>query len=259
VLERRDFPGGVAALVSTRLESSGFLAAFTERTGGVSTGSFRSLNLGLGSGDEVSLVRENRRRVREALSIAPFASGHQVHGAHVAHVDPSRAGAGFEDAGTNFPRTDALVTSWPGLPLAVIAADCVPVALADPRAGRLAVVHAGWRGVAAGIIEEAMRAFDAPERLGAAIGPAVGADHYEVGEDVASAVLSAADGDAVLVRSGSTLCLDLPGTVEGILRRAGVRQIERARACTACEPERFFSHRRDGPCGRQALVAVRLA
>jgi polyphenol oxidase len=256
MLERRDLGEGMAALVSTRLASDGFLVVFTERTGGASLGSFASLNLG-GRGDDRSLVVENRRRVAGALDLPGFACPEQVHGTRMVRVGPKRALAGFDGAVAKVAGADALATSSAGVGMAVFGADCVLMALADPGAGTTSVVHAGWRGVAAGMVGAAVAAFNHPGRVRAAIGPAIGPDHYEVGRDVALAVSAATEGGAITKRAGTALHLDLPGTVARILREHGVRSIERASECTACEPERFFSHRRDGTTGRQALIAAR--
>jgi len=249
---------GISFLVSRRLESDGFLVACTERTGGASAKPFASLNLGLRSGDDVGAVAENRRRVIGALGIEPFACVRQQHGARVVRAGPSRAGGGFLDPEGALGDADGMVTTSRGVPMAVLAADCVPVALADPSSGRLAVVHAGWRGVAAGVLRSALRPFPRPADVRAVIGPAVGPDHYEVGEDVALAVSAATERGAVTSRVGRSLRLDLPATVARILRESGLTRLERAEECTACLPRRFFSHRRDGPgTGRQALIAVR--
>jgi polyphenol oxidase len=259
MLERRT-EKGVSFLVAPRLEAAGFLVACTERTGGVSAKPFASLNMGLRSGDDVEAVRENRRRVVAALGIQPFACVRQQHTSRVVRAGPSRAGAGFEDPDQALGDADGMVTTSKGVAMAVLAADCVPVALADPSTGRLAIVHAGWRGIAAGIVREALRHFADPSEVRGVIGPAVGPDHYEVGEDVALAVSAATEGGAVTKRDGSSLRLDLPGTVARILREAGVTKVDRAEECTACLPRRFFSHRREGPgTGRQAMIAVRLA
>jgi len=245
--------------VSRRLESDGFLVACTERTGGTSAKPFASLNLGLRSGDDVEAVRENRRRVIGALGIDPFACVRQLHGARVVRAGPARAGGGFMDPDEALADADGIVTTSRAVPLAVLAADCVPVALADPSSGRLAVVHAGWRGVAAGVLRSALRPFPRPAEVRAVIGPAVGPDHYEVGEDVALAVSAATERGAVTSRVGASLRLDLPATVARILRESGVTRLERSEECTACLPRRFFSHRRDGAgTGRQALVGVRV-
>ncbi|HEY3208332.1 MAG TPA: peptidoglycan editing factor PgeF [Actinomycetota bacterium] len=256
-MDRRVLEGGVHVLVPERLESDGFLVAFTERAGGVSEDAFRSLNLGLRCGDDPARALENRRRVCGAVGVPPFALVRQVHGARVVRAGRKRIGAGFEDPSTALGSADAIVTSSCGVALAVLAADCVPVVLADPAAGRLAVVHAGWRGVAQGVLGSAVGCFPNPAAVRAAVGPAIGRDHYEVGDEVASAVSMACPGGAVTTRSGSRLLLDLPATVSKILTALGVRSIDREEVCTACEPDRFFSHRRDGITGRQALVAMR--
>jgi YfiH family protein len=258
VLDRRNLPNGVIALVSSALESEGLLAAFTERERGTSTGAFRSLNLGLRTGDDLDRVAANRSRVCEALSIPHFACGRQVHGANLERVGPERADAGFTDPSSAFDATDALITSDAGTALAILTADCFPLALADPRRGTLMVVHAGWRGIAAGIIGRAVAAFDDPHYVMAAVGPGIGVDHYEVGEDVAAAVTAGAETEAVVRTNGGRVHLDLAATVQRSLRGHGVRHIETADVCTACEEERFFSYRRDGVTGRQALIAMRL-
>src|SRR2546425_11110537 len=127
--ERRVLDHDVAVLVAPRLESDGFLVAFSERSGGLSDGPFRGLNLGLKSGDDPDVVRDNRRRLIGALGIPAFACPRQVHSTNVVRVGPESAGRGFDDPAHGIPATDALVTSSPGVPIAVLAADCVPVAL----------------------------------------------------------------------------------------------------------------------------------
>jgi hypothetical protein len=257
MLDRRT-EGGVTFLTSKRLESDGFLVACTERTGGASAGRFASLNLGLRSGDDVDAVVENRGRVIAALDVEPFACVRQKHGARIVRAGPARKGAGFLDPDEALGDADGIVTTSKGVAIAVLAADCVPVALADPGTGRLSVVHAGWRGVAAGILRGALQAFASPGDVRAVIGPAIGPDHYEVGEDVALAVSAATERGAVTSKVGSSLRLDLPATVARILREAGVTKVEKADECTACLPKRFYSHRRDGEGGgRQAMIAVR--
>jgi polyphenol oxidase len=257
MLDRRT-ESGIPFLTSKRLESDGFLVACTERTGGASTGRFASLNLGLRSGDDIEAVKENRARVIGALEIDPFACVRQKHGARIVRAGPARKGAGFLDPDEALGDADGIVTTSKGVPIAVLTADCVPVALADPATGRLSVLHAGWRGVAAGILPAALRAYANPADVRAVIGPAIGPDHYEVGEDVALAVSAATERGAVTSKVGSSLRLDLPGTIARILREGGVTKVERSEECTACLPKRFYSHRRDGEGGgRQAMVAVR--
>jgi YfiH family protein len=256
-LERRTFPSGVAALVPAALEDAGFTVAFTERSGGFSDGVFSSLNLGLRSGDDPDLVKRNRQRLAASVGVGRFASAKQIHGARIERVGADRSGSGFFDAAGAFDGADGLLTEDPGVALAVLTADCVPVVLAAPKAGRLVVVHAGWRGIAAGIVGKAIAEFDRPSEVVAAVGPAIGPDHYEVGEDVALAVGEASPAGAVTRREGARLLLDLPSSVAAILEDAGVRSISRTDLCTACREDRFFSHRRDGITGRQGVVAVR--
>jgi len=256
-MDRRLLDGGISVLVPEGLESDGFLVAFTERGGGVSKDAFRSLNLGLRCGDEPGNALKNRQRLCRALGMPPFSLARQVHGTRVVVAERGREGAGFEDPSTAIGDADAIVTSVRGVPVAVLAADCVPVALAHSPTGRLAVAHAGWRGVAGGVLQAALGYFDKPSEVLAAVGPAVGPDHYEVGEEVAGAVSGASEQGAITTRKDSRIHLNLPATVTRILRELGVRDIEWDEACTACEADRFFSHRRDGVTGRQALLAMR--
>lgn len=258
-LERRHLGNRAYALVSTSMEADGFLAAFTERTGGLSRERrFASLNLSYSSGDAADIVAANRDRVTVALGTGPFAVGGQVHGTRLAAVGPKRAGAGYLGSDGVIPATDGLHTRSRGIAMAVATADCVPVILVSPADGRTCVVHAGWRGVAGGIVGKAAAMFDDPRTVRAAIGPAAGGCCYEVGEDVALAVSASVPGGAVVSGSGSKRMLDLPASIARTLRSAGIRRIEQADLCTIHESRRFFSHRRDGPCGRQFAIGMRL-
>ncbi len=216
------------------------------------------MNLGLGSGDDVERVRSNRRRACAALGIEPFSSPGQVHGSRVVRVGPKRKGAGFGEPASALAGVDAVVTSSRRMPLAILTADCVPVAMCDPAAGTFAVAHAGWRGLVAGVLQATLRVFDDPSRVKAIIGPAIGPDHYEVGEDVALAVAAASSGGVRTRRQRGRLLLDLPGAAATILKESGVRAVAVSGECTACDPDRFYSHRRDGLTGRHALIATRL-
>jgi len=249
---------GMAVLLSPRAEADGFLVAFTERSGGVSRGAFDSLNLGLLTEDEPERVSENRSRVCAALGIRPFACGRQVHGGRVERVGLRRAGAGFSDPAEAVAGADGLVTSSREVPLSVLVADCVPLALFAPARGVLEVVHAGWRGLASGIVPAALRRLGEPNGVRAAIGPSIGVDHYEVGGKVALAVASASEAPARTRRSGGRLYLDLAATVAADLEERGVRVVEWSGECTACLPDRFFSYRRDGRTGRHALIGAKL-
>lgn len=246
------------ALVAPGLERRGFLAAFTERTGGHSEPPYRSLNLGLRTGDQVERVRSNRRRLVAALELPPFAVARQIHGAEVVHVGADRAGAGFADRSDAVGRADILATSERSVPLAVLSADCLPIALASAAERLVVAVHAGWRGLARGALQRAVGLFRKPPGVAAALGPAIGPCHYEVGPEVVEAVDAAAPGGAVWRRRASERFLDLAGTTARSLAALGIVEIEHADLCTACQSERFFSHRRDGVTGRQGMVVMRL-
>ena len=209
---------------------------FTDRRGGVSTGPYSSLNLGLNTADDEAAVVENRRRVAERVGI-PLALSHQVHGAEVR--DWSSPG-GFMDPPA-VGEADGHTTTERNLGLVVLVADCLPVALSSPT--RVAMLHCGWRGLAAGILERALERFD--ERPAASIGPGIGPCCYEVGQEV-----FAAFGMAVAAT------IDLKAIARARLEAGGVEQINDVGMCTSCRPDLFFSHRRDGGVtGRQAGIA----
>ncbi len=257
-MERRTVDG-VTFLVAGEMESRGFFVAYTERTGGVSESPFDTLNLGYATGDRAEHVRENRERLAGALGIPAFAVAKQEHGSNLVRGGEKRAGAGFGGPPSPLGGADALAVSRPGVAVAVLVADCVPLALVSVDQGLLVAVHAGWRGMAAGVVAHALRTFERPGIVLASIGPAIGPCHYEVGEDVALAVAAGSEAGAITERRDGRLFLDLPGTVARVLRGAGVRRIEKAETCTACERDRFFSHRRDAETGRQAMVGLRVA
>jgi YfiH family protein len=205
-----------------------YLVAFTTRAGGVSEGPYSSLDLG--QEDAPARVAENRRRACAALEVdaALLAANRQVHGGIV-----RRAEAGIETA-----PGDGLWTDEPGVPLLVKTADCLPIALAaSSGAPALALLHAGWRGLAAGIVEAGVAALGGRRPLAAAIGPAIGPCCYEIGPEVAARF------DRDLVRGG---LLDLWAAGERALRRAGVERVVRFDLCTHCDEASFFSHRRSG-------------
>jgi YfiH family protein len=209
----------------------GATALFTTRRGGVSQGPYASLNLGLWTDDDPAHVRENRERVRQETGTQRLAQGRQVHGTRVI-VD----GDGVQEA-------DGQVRTARGVAAMVLVADCLPVALAGPHAA--GVVHSGWRGLAGGVLEAGVEALGGGP-VTAAIGPGIGPCCYEVGDEVR----------AVFGTEGRTL--DLKAIARRRLEKAGVEEIHDCELCTACDPERFFSHRRDhGVTGRQAGVAWR--
>jgi YfiH family protein len=223
---------------------------FTTRRGGVSAGAYASLNLGLWTDDEPAHVHANRDRLAAATGIerGRFAQGRQVHGTHV------RALGAPPDPHEEPAPHDGQATSVPGVAPIVLVADCLPIALAAP--GAVAMLHAGWRGLAGGVIAEGVRALrelDGGEPVIAAIGPGAGACCYQVGEEVHAAF--AAHGDEA--RCGRNL--DLKAIARRELEAAGVAEVHDVGICTMCtDPELFFSHRRDGGVtGRQAGVVWR--
>lgn len=239
----------------------GIRAFFTTRHGGGSQEPWASLNLGLGVGDSEDTVRSNRRLV-DAVAGAPVTFASQVHGSGVALV----AAPEILSPGVTVPppEVDALVTSATGVPLGVYVADCVPVLLADPRSGVVAVAHAGRPGVELGVVGAAVAAMlesgARVEDLRAVVGPAVCGDCYEVPADLAARVGERVPA-AVARTSWGTPSLDLPGAVLAQLSRAGVGVVTHIARCTRTD-EAFFSHRRSSaqghPAGRFAGVVVRL-
>jgi YfiH family protein len=222
----------------------GATAAFSTRVGGVSEPPFDGLNLGVFTGDEQGAVVENRHRLAAALGFPSerVAIGRQVHGAELSTHGGPQAPSPFAEPGSAIAEVDGHVTAESDLALLVFVADCVPVALSGP--GGVAMLHCGWRGLAAGIIERGAVAVGATD---AVIGPSIGPCCYEVGEGVLDAFASLGDG----IASGAML--DLPEATRHLLREAGVERVEAAGLCTSCESDLFFSHRRDeGRTGRQA-------
>jgi purine-nucleoside/S-methyl-5'-thioadenosine phosphorylase / adenosine deaminase len=223
---------------------SGATAAFSTRLGGVSEGPFASLNLGILTEDSADSVAENRKRLATALGLSPqqVVIGRQVHGVEVALHTAPQSPAPFPEPGVETPEVDGHVTAEPGLAALVFVADCLPVALSGP--GGVAMLHCGWRGLAAGILAKGAAAVEATE---AAIGPGIGSCCYEVGDEVLTAFAGLGEGIA------AGRMLDLAEVARRQLRAAGVERIESADLCTSCEEELFFSHRRDsGRSGRQA-------
>jgi YfiH family protein len=227
-----------------RWEPSGpYEVVFSTRVGGVSEGPYASLNLGRLTGDDVERVDENRRRLCNEVGADAerLALNRQIHSAHVHRAE----------AGSRGRPGDGLWTDEPDLPVVAMTADCLPIVLARSNGERpaVAVLHAGWRGLLAGIVAEGVQVLGG--RLQAAIGPAIGPCCYEVGSEVAQPFTE---------RFGSTVVagrnLDLWSTAERVLRDAGVDHVERVDLCTVCNPELFFSHRRTGkPRGVQGVIA----
>jgi polyphenol oxidase len=220
-------------------------ALITTRDGGVSSGKFASLNLSMRVGDDPRCVARNRAILRACLPAEP-AWLKQVHGTSV--VDAAGA--------TPDAEADGVVTRSPGEVCVVMTADCLPVLLSD-RAGRSAgVAHAGWRGLARGIVENVVRAMPAPPRdIIAYIGPGIGARRYEVGEDVRTAFVGRdpAAASSFAPRQNGTYLADLCDLARRRLAAAGVTEVYGGEFCTASEG-RFFSFRRDRTTGRMASL-----
>jgi YfiH family protein len=228
-------------------------AAFTLRSGGISLAPFDSLNVGIHVGDVPHAVRENRRRVRERLQLpAEPAWIEQVHGTEVADLDAPVMGATV--GGT---AADAVLTRLPRRVCVVQVADCLPVLLAARDGSCVAAAHAGWRGLAAGVLEATIERFGTSSApLIAWLGPAIGAAHFEVGSEVRDAFVSRDLGAAAAFSAnprGRWQC-DLAALARRRLAAAGVTAVFGGECCTYADPSRFFSFRRDGVCGRMAAL-----
>ena len=233
---------------------AGVRAIFTLRTGGVSAGAFASLNLGSHVGDDAFAVAENRRRVAAELGLPaePLWLA-QVHGTTVVEAD----GLAMREAAAPAPQADAALTRRPGRVLAVLVADCLPVLLARRDGAAVAVAHAGWRGLAAGVLEATVAALDgAGDDLLAWLGPAIGPAHFEVGEEVRTAFCQR-DARAAAAFAGNARgrwqC-DLHRLARQRLSALGLRSIHADPSCTYAQAESFYSFRRDGVTGRMAAL-----
>lgn len=232
-------------------------AGFTTRSSGVSTGLYASLNLADHVGDDVDAVTANRATVAGLLDlpVERLAFVRQVHGDQVLVVDSP------DVAGLTEVEADALVTSLRGVALGVLVADCVPVLLADAAAPCIAAVHVGRRGLIAGVLQRTVEAMDqlgaVRERVQAAIGPAVCGGCYELPEDMAHDVHTAAPASLATSYSG-TPAADLRAGAARLLSTVGVGAVELVGGCTVEEPDRWYSYRRDGTTGRFAgVIALR--
>lgn len=222
----------------------GVAHGFFSRSGGVSRGIYRGLNVGRGSKDDPGSVEENRRRVAAYFGAGPdrLASLHQVHSADVVTVSAPHVGAR--------PQADGIVTSTPGLIVCVLTADCGPVLFADANAGVVAAAHAGWKGALTGILEETIAAMEAAgarrSNIAAVLGPTISQENYEVGPEFLDRFVEA-DADNTRwfrpsVQSGHAM-FDLDGYIVDRLQRAGVAA-HSLKICTYADEERFFSYRR---------------
>lgn len=261
---------GIEFLTWPALEDAGVDVVVTTREGGVSSGPYASLNLGLHVGDDERVVVENRRRALGTFdaSLDELVLGAQVHGSNTVVVGAADAGRGARNAAGAVPDTDALVTKATGLVLGALVADCSPIVLVDPEARVLATVHAGWRGTAAGVTAEALSVMCSigarAERVVAGIGPTVAPGSYEVGPEVAAAVQrrlevaapGAPEHRYVLTPSSrGKWLLDVAGANRAELLAAGVPAAQVFTSPLATNDARFYSYRSQGRCGRFALLA----
>jgi YfiH family protein len=232
----------------------------TQRGGGTSAAPYASLNLGGHVGDVADAVAENRRRLREAAGLPgePLWLA-QVHGVTVADLDAGDAAAA--------PRTaDACFTRQAGRICAILTADCLPIVLTAASGTVVAAAHAGWRGLAAGVLEALLDALAQavgvqPQSLMAWLGPAIGPRHFEVGGEVREALLAGDPGATAAFRPNERgrFLADLPALARRRLAGRGVDRIFGSGECTYEAADRYFSHRRDGVTGRQATLIWREA
>lgn len=223
-------------------------AFVTDRFGGVSAGDYATLNLGDHVGDVPDAVRENRRRVAEALDLSPdrLVTVRQVHGSAVLDATSVTASSA----------ADAIVTDEGDLALAILVADCLPMLLVDASSPRFALVHAGWRGLASGVIARALERFRDPRTVHAFIGPSISLEGYQVGPEVAAHFAHVAN--ALVADGGDRSRLDLRHVAARQLLDAGVSDDQVTRSSEVTDGgEVFFSDRARRPCGRFALVARR--
>jgi len=226
-----------------RWHVGGYEVGFTTRQGGGSEGRYASLNLGVMTRDDPQRAAENRRVAcaRLGADYGMLVHNHQIHANRVVRAAPGQAPE----------RADGLWTDEPGVPLLVMTADCLPIVLLRTHGTpAVAVLHAGWKGLLAGIVDNGVKALGRGG-LAAAIGPAIGPCCYGVGEEVAARYRERFGDDVMHGRN-----LDLWASAERALRAAGVPRVDRFDRCTSCEEDMFFSHRRDdGDTGRQGVIA----
>lgn len=237
-------PAGVRALATTRI-------------GGVSPAPWNSFNLGVNTADSPDCVEANRSILREILPPQV-----QIQWMQQVHGGDSLLVRGPPDQ-ERLPQVDALVTSCRNLACVVLTADCLPILVCDRFGDEVAAIHAGWRGLCAGVIESALAQMQAATSdLHVWIGPAIGGDAFEVGEEVLQRFLSSHLIEPNMVgsfcrphpnRQGKYL-IDLAGVAAHQLRRCGVAHVTQSELCTFTDPARFYSYRRDGETGRMAAL-----
>ncbi len=228
----------------------GVRAACTTRLGGVSMAPWGSFNLARHVGDNPEHVGTNRERLRKLLGLATEPAWlNQVHGVEVAVLDANLTSA--------VPDADASVTSRPGMACVVMVADCLPVLFTTRDGSRVGAAHAGWRGLAAGVLEQTVRAIGVPgNQLRAWLGPCISREHFEVGDEVREEFARKyASAQSCFERNArGRWQADLIGLARHCLENLGVLDVSGGKWCTYRDRERFYSHRRDGKCGRNAAL-----
>jgi hypothetical protein len=249
----------IEVIQSPLLREAGFAHGFSLRTGGVSRRPFDSANLGRAIGDDPEDVAENHRRLapRIGYSVDALYESSQVHGAGV--VDPISDRTVLDVRAT---QADALIARRAGDAVGVRTADCVPVLIGDVRSGAAAAIHAGWRGVVAGVTRAAVQGLTSrgsrATDLVVALGPHIRAERFEVGMDVAEQIRGSAFGAEVVVgesAAGKPL-VDLTRALRAQLHALGIERVDDVGGCTLAEPERFFSYRRDGAASGRHLAVI---
>lgn len=239
---------------------------FSSRPGGLSAPPYESLNLGFHVNDSDTHVLTNRERFTQSfgMELDSVVCAEQVHGNKVAVVTKSDAGSGSAAFSGSIPGTDALITNSPGIPLMLFFADCVPLFILDPVNKAIGLAHAGWKGTALKIGAETLRVMTDtfgtdPNQCIAAIGPSIEGCCYNVSQEVAQRILEASGDERVVVNTNQDLSrINLKLANRSILVNAGIPETNIAVSdlCTACNPEHFFSYRRDGVTGRMAAVMM---
>ncbi len=258
-----EFPGGGVFSVCSRLaEEPGLRHCFTTRLGGASGGCFSSMNLSFGRGDEDRAVFENYKRLTKAAGFSEngFAFTHQVHGTLVRRASASDLAS--PGPALSVPDCDAIFTSEPGVPLVGKTADCVPILLYCPRPRLCAFAHAGWRGTAANIVFETVKALAGagadPADMIAAVGPSISPCCFLTHSDVTDALRALpqkATENAVVPCADGRFSVDLKRINASLLKLCGVKEIFVSTECTCCLDKKYFSHRRNG-ASRGSMATV---
>jgi polyphenol oxidase len=241
---------------------TGVRVVSTFRVGGISEPPYASLNLGDHVGDSPAAVAENRRRLRLATDLPAEPSWlAQVHGVQVHDLDAVDGVCAAQVPEAQLPRAaDGAFTRTAGVVCAILTADCLPIVFTSESGDVVAAAHAGWRGLAGGVIEATVKAMGVPgRRLLAWLGPAIGPDHFEVGAEVREVLVREDAGAAAAFRANERgrFMADLPQLARRRLERLGVEHTFGSGECTHTRADRYFSHRRDGMTGRQATLIWR--